>query len=36
MQKTKYYLRQENKVNENKVFSYCEAEKYMWNNINNK
>ena len=31
MKKIKHYLRRENKVNENKVFSYCEASRYMWN-----
>ena len=29
MYKIKHYLRHENKVNENKVLSYCKA---MWNN----
>ena len=32
IQKIKHYLRHENKVNENKVLSYCEALSYMWNN----
>ena len=32
MYKIKHHLRHENKVNENKVLSYCEAPRYMWNN----
>ena len=32
MQKIKHYLRNENKVKENKVLSYYEALRYMWNN----
>ena len=34
MQKIKHYLIYENRVNENKVLSYCEALRYMWNNRN--
>ena len=30
--KIKHYLGHENKVNENKVLSYCEALRYVWNN----
>ena len=32
MLKMKHYLRHENKVNENKVFSFCEALRYMSTN----
>ena len=28
----KHYLAHENKVIQNKVLSYCEALRYMWNN----
>ena len=32
MYKIKHHLRHENKVNDNKLLSYCEASRYMWNN----
>ena len=32
MLKIKHYLRHENEVNKNKVLSYGEALRYMWNN----
>ena len=35
MWKTKYYLGRENKVDENKVLSYCEALRYMQNTMEN-
>ena len=33
MTQIKYYLRRENNVSENKILSYCEALRYMWNII---